>query len=62
VCVNFRIASTEKLFIIQQQLAEIKLVSLQPQGADTYYRTEDFYSDYRALLETGRESSDWREF
>jgi len=62
VRVIFRIASDEKFFILQQQLAEIKLVSWQPQGADTYYGTVDVLFNYRVLLETGRESSDWREF
>lgn len=59
--VIFRIASAENLFIIQQQLTEIKLVSWQPQGADTTEQ-QTFHSDYRALHETGRKSSDWREF
>ena len=34
VRVILRFASAEKLFIIPQKLAEIKLVSWQPQGAD----------------------------
>jgi len=61
VRVIFRIASAENLLIIQQQLTEIKLVSWQPQGSDTTEQ-HTFYSDYRALLETDRKSSDWREF
>jgi hypothetical protein len=37
----FRIASAEQLFIVQQQMAEIMLVSWQPQGTATHHRTAD---------------------